>query len=256
MEKNDFTTSVVTVEKVQNLKYRRSKLRIFATFIRHYDFSNSLVMLLFLVVLLFSSQLFTILGGDDDLEAIRKANARKNGSASPHYRWQFVTDGGSVKVYMFAKSTAKTDVVHIKVAGTEDSISSGASQGSFKDFGSPAANQAVTIYMTDNSGNTFPCTTCRDTFSDGYSHVKVVGFPGYDKPGFHFPSGLWLGWEDATNTPVNYNFADFCIILTGCKANFVVRDPRNPNNVWNNYPQYPNNYIITNRIISRTIEDK
>jgi hypothetical protein len=214
------------------------------------------IMPLFIGMLLLSSQLFVAFGTDaDDLNAIRTANASRPGSASPHYRWVFESVSGPFRLYLFARNTANNDILHVRVNNVDATVLPNNPRSN--DAPSTTAytvnanvGDRVDIFMTSGI-NTF---NAWDWDANGYCHVKVVGFPGYDNPTYQFPPGLWLGWEDDPNNFGAFDYTDFCVILTGCKARFMVRDPRDPNNVWNTYTQNPNNYIIPNRIISWTEE--
>jgi hypothetical protein len=207
-----------------------------------------------LIILLFLGLLY----GDADLDAIMKVNASLPASNVPHAKWVFTATGSDVKVYMIGQKTANSpNTIFIRVdsaaATTIATFTSTKNAGESITI-SGVTNRKIFISMRNRAGAIFPAW---DTASDGYGRVKVLGFPGYEKPGFSIPSGLWLGWEDTTNTTAHrpYDYSNFCVVLTGCQAKFVVRNCSN-DAVWDTSVQVPRNIRMTSRIIDRTVENK
>jgi hypothetical protein len=207
------------------------------------------------MVMLFWGGLFVVCYADDpDMDAIMNANAMKAVSNVRHDRWVFETVGTSFQVYMFARKSAHPiNNLIIKVgAGPDNLFPSTTSYGNCISYGC-AANQDVQISIRNSSNDVFPAGGWD---ADDYCHVKVLGFPGFDKTGIStIPSGLWLGWEDARNHTNPYDYNDFCIVLVGCRAMFLNRDPVF-DNTWTRTEQKPHNINMPNRIMNRKIEDK
>lgn len=189
--------------------------------------------------------------GDPDLDALMWANGTTNGNVK-HARWMFTSLSNIVTVHMVAQHSASPhNTLYIRVGGGAlNTLSSAAGPGSSISINC-ASNQPVRIYMKNSFSDSFPCW---DTAADGYCHVKVLGFPGFDKTGSSVPSGLWLGWEDARNHASAFDYNNMCVVLTGCQAKFITRNPVFDAQ-WDTVVQNPRPINLANRIISRTIED-
>lgn len=109
--------------------------------------------------------------------------------------------------------------------------------------------------MKNAFNDSFPAWNFLAVANEDFCHVKVLGFPGYDKGTINIPPGLWLGWEDARNHSTPFDYNNFCVILTGCNAEFVSRNPRD-DAVWDTVVQNPHLINMGNRIIGKIIENK
>jgi hypothetical protein len=205
------------------------------------------------LILLFLGMLY----GDADLDAIMKVNANSSSSNVPHAKWVFSSIATTIKLYMVAQKTANpNNTIYIRVGSftaTPYSLSSTASAGSSISI-SCAMNQKVFIYIKNKFGDSMPAW---DTARDGFCRLKVLSFPGYEKTGISIPPGLWLGWDDTTNTvgTKTYDYNNFCAVLTGCQAKFVVRNCSD-NTKWDTAVQNPRYIRMAGRVIERNIENK
>jgi len=167
---------------------------------------------------------------DVDMNAIMNANSKLSGSQVRMNKWIFVTDGvtdgGNVSGFMFAKETSNSDTLKISIKNSSGTTLLGtrpcsdAGWGTKWSLGNHPFGDTVIFEMKTIEHNSFRND---DTASDGFCHVMVMDFPGYNKTGKNIPSGMWLGWEDWMGVHDDYN--DFCFILRGCNGLAVTNRP-------------------------------
>ena len=164
-----------------------------------------------------------------DMDSLMEYNSKNSGSWVRMNKWVFrtdgVTDGGRVTGFMFAKETSNHCTLTVKIDGVTKAAvpTSDAPWGTKWDIGGGAvypAGKLVEVVMRTQEGWVYRSD---DTASDGFCHLMVLDFPGYNRNGYDIPSGLWLGWEDWLTVHDDYN--DFCMILRGCNGFAITNAP-------------------------------